>query len=165
MSLQALWGRRLFRCWASLLVMIGKRFANQPGQLVPARVGYVGQHGVAARAAAGQLWTLSSWPAMDSEASTTEQLSFYAAAAVPPSPVCSTQSQTPRLQLDQFFSQGFVFAPKIALFAQNLCFPMLPCLQMFCLFCINLQLEGFAGNLKEARSFYLWLSSSTLQAG
>ena len=106
-----------------------------------------------------------SWPAMDSEASTTPQLSFYAAAAVPPSPVCSTQSQTPRLQLDQFFSQGFVFAPKIALFAQNLCFPMLPCLQMFCLFCINLQLEGFAGNLKEARSFYLWLSSSTLQAG
>ena len=102
-SLQALWDRWLFRCWASLLVMIGKRFANQPGQLVPARVGYVGQHGVAARAAAGQLWTLSSWPAMDSEASTTSQLSFYAAAAVPPSPVCSTQSLTPRLQLDQFF--------------------------------------------------------------
>ena len=95
-----------------MLVMIGKRFANQPGQLVPARVGYVGQHGVAARAAAGQLWTLSSWPAMDSEASTTPQLSFYAAAAVPPSPVCSTQSQTPRLQLDQFFFQGFVFAQK-----------------------------------------------------
>ena len=117
MSLQALWGGRLFRWWASLLVMIGKRFANQPGQLVPARVGYVGQHGVAARG--------GSWPAMDSEASTTPQLSFYAAAAVPPSPVCSTQSQTPRLQLDQFFSQGFGFAQKIASFAQNLCFPML----------------------------------------
>ena len=106
------WGRRLFRCWASLLVMMGKRFANQPGQLVPARVGYVGQHGVAARAAAGQLWTLSSWPAMDSEASTTRQLSFYAAAAVPPSPVCSTQSQTPRLQLDQFFFSRFHFCSK-----------------------------------------------------
>ena len=106
-----------------------------------------------------------SWPAMDSEASTTPQLSFYAAAAVPPSPVCSTQSQTPRLQLDQFFFSRFRFAQKIASFAQNLCFPMPSCLQMFCLFCLNLQLEGFAGNWKEARSLYLWLSSSTLQAG
>ena len=104
MSLQAFWGRQLFRCWASLLVMIGKRFANQPGQLVPARVGYVGQHGVAARG--------GSWPAMDSEASTTPQLSFYAAAAVPPSPVCSTQSQTLRFQLDQFFFPRFHFCSK-----------------------------------------------------
>ena len=116
-------------------------------------------------AAAGQLWTLSSWPAMDSEASTTRQLSFYAAAAVPPSPVCSTQSQTLRFQLDQFFFQGFIFAQKIASFAQNLCFPLLRCLQMFCPFCINLHHEGFAGNWKEARSFYLWLSSSTCKRG
>ena len=107
-----------------------------------------------------------SWPAMDSEASTTRQLSFYAAAAVPPSPVCSTQSQTPQLgsSWTNFF-QGFVFTQKIASFAQNLCFPMMPCLQMFCPFCINLQLEGFAGNWKEARSFYLWLSSSTCKRG
>ena len=53
-SLQAFWGRRLLRWRASLLVMIGKRFANQPGQLVPARVGYVGQHGVAARGETGR---------------------------------------------------------------------------------------------------------------
>ena len=153
--LQALWCRRLFRCWASLLVMIGKRFANQPGQLVPARVGYVGQHGVAARAAAGQLWTLSSWPAMDSEASTTSQLSFYAAAAVPPSPVCSTQSLTPRLQLDQFFFSRFRFCSKNCIICSKpvLSHAVLSLSQMFYPFRINL--EGFAGNWKEARSFYL----------
>ena len=165
MILHALWGRWLFRCWASLLVMIGKRFANQPGQLVPARVGYVGQHGVAARAAAGQLWTLSSWPAMDSEASTTPQLSFYAAAAVPPSPVCSTQSQTPRLQLDQFFFSRFRFSSKNCIICSEPVLSHAVLSQMFCPFRINLRLEGFAGNWKEARSFYLWLSSSTLQAG
>ena len=132
-SLHALWGRWLFRCWASLLVMIGKRFANQPGQLVPARVGYVGQHGVAARAAAGQLWTLSSWPAMDSEASTTSQLSFYAAAAVPPSPVCSTQSQTPRLQLDQFFFKVSFLRKKLHYLLRTCAF--LCCLVSKCFAC------------------------------
>ena len=161
-SLQAFWGRRLFRCWASLLVMIGKRFANQPGQLVPARVGYVGQHGVAARAAACQLWTLSSWPAMDSEASTTPQLSFYAAAAVPPSPVCSTQSQTPRLQLDQFCFSRFRFSSKNCIICSE---PVLSFAALSPNVLFVLQFEGLAGNWKEARSFYLWLSRSTLQAG
>ena len=159
MSLQAFWGRRLFRWWASFLVMIGKRFANQPGQLVPARVGYVGQHGVAARAAAGQLWTLRprrlrscrSMQQLQSRRAPSAALSLKHPSSVPAGPI--------------FFLQGFIFAQKIASFAQNLCFPMLPCLQMFFPFCINLRREGFAGNWREAPSFSRWLSSSTLQAG
>ena len=151
------WGRRLFRCWASLLVMMGKRFANQPGQLVPARVGYVGQHGVAARAAAGQLWTLR--PRRLGSCRSMQQLQSRRA------PSAALSLKHPGFSWTNFFSQGFIFAQKIASFAQSLCFPLLPCLQIFCPFCINLQLEGFAGNWKEARSFYLWLSSSTLQAG
>ena len=134
-----------------------KNFANPAGQFWRAGVGYVGQHGVAARAAAGQLWTLSSWPAMDSEASTTSQLSFYAAAAVPPSPVCSTQSQTPRLQLDQFFFSRFRFCSKNCIICLEpvLSHAVLSLSQMFCPFRINLRLEGSAGNSIEARSFYL----------
>ena len=106
-----------------------------------------------------------SWPAVDSEASTTPQLSFYAAAAVPPSPVCSTQSQTPRLQLDQFFFSRFRFSSKNCIICSEPVLSHAVLSQMFCPFRINLRLEGFAGNWKEARSFYLWLSSSTLQAG
>ena len=119
--------------------------------------GYLGQHGVAARAAAGQLWTLR--PRRLRSCRSMQQLQSRR------TPSAALSLKHPDSSWTNFFYQGFGFAQKFASFAQNLCFPLLPCLQMFCPFCINLKLEGFAGNWKEARSFYLWLSSSTCKRG